>query len=394
MNFCNVMLLQFEHSSLYTTWIETVFPDFYLGTTWQRVTALVTSERFEAGMEVVLILNAIVVGVQSYPMLVGQAVNMDESYTDGAIDTIWEAMETLFTVIYCFEMILKILVNGWRRFSHSMRNLFDLLITILAILATVYVYFPNEFSDSRLIRYVVMSRVLRLARLLAAMKPFQIISYTWIQILPATSRVFVLLFLIMCAFSTLGMFFFGGMISRDPSNPLSSLIVGTDFSDNEYWANNFNDMFSGMNVLFNLLVVNNWTECADGFEAVTKTKWTRLFFLFFHVFGVILVNNIVLAVVINAFMDQWQKIHESSTMEDVTGEAVIVGRTAMFDAKEVTGTKTELTGKYFAKISRTSQLGQHETFKSAFKRSNSSETTEEVVNYLQHLPDAVNSSKR
>lgn len=50
------------------------------------------------------------------------------------------------------------------------------------------------------------------------------------------------------------------MITRDPANPLSFVLLeADDFVGNNYWANNFNDMMSGMNVLFNLLVVNNWT---------------------------------------------------------------------------------------------------------------------------------------
>jgi two pore calcium channel protein len=47
------------------------------------------------------------------------------------------------------------------------------------------------------------------------------------------------------------------VITRDPANPLAyALLEADDFVDNDYWANNFNDMMSGINVLFNLLVVN------------------------------------------------------------------------------------------------------------------------------------------
>jgi uncharacterized alpha/beta hydrolase family protein len=44
----------------------------------------------------------------------------------------------------------------------------------------------------------------------------------------------------------------------DPQNPLSEVILDTNFANDDYWANNFNDMMSAMNVIFNLLVVNNW----------------------------------------------------------------------------------------------------------------------------------------
>ena len=121
------------------------------------------------------------------------------------------------------------------------------------------------------------------------------------------------------------------MITRDPHNLLSAALLHTDFSDNNYWANNFNDMFSAMNVLFNLLVINNWTQCEAGFEAVTGTKWVRLFFLSFHLFGVILVNNLVVAFIISSFLEQLPIVTQRAAEDEVLegGEAVLRGRWAI-----------------------------------------------------------------
>eukprot|EP00521_Asterionellopsis_glacialis_P014788 CAMPEP_0195301872 /NCGR_PEP_ID=MMETSP0707-20130614/30087_1 /TAXON_ID=33640 /ORGANISM="Asterionellopsis glacialis, Strain CCMP134" /LENGTH=536 /DNA_ID=CAMNT_0040364959 /DNA_START=53 /DNA_END=1666 /DNA_ORIENTATION=- len=371
MDFCNVMLLKFEKSSLYKSVIELHFPNFYKSKIWQRIARYIDSSTFEITIDVVLVLNAVIVAIQSYPILIGESVELNPNVDDGQIDTVWEAMETAFTVFYFFEMIFKILVKGWRSFSNSMRNLFDFLVTGLSVVASIYVYYPNDFSDSRLIRYIVMVRVLRLSRLLVAMKQFQVIGNTCIEILPAVSRVFTLLFCIMYLFSTLGIILFGGMISRDPSNPLSYLVLDTEFADSDYWANNFNDLLGGMNVLFNLLVVNNWTECEAGFEAVTESRWTRLFFFAFHIAGVVMVNNVVVAVVINHFIDQWDKQHELNSLDHVTGEAIIVGRHAIFNAREITGTKTGATGDYVARVRRTSQMGQQAFLRRIFSRSSS-----------------------
>jgi hypothetical protein len=38
------------------------------------------------------------------------------------------------------------------------------------------------------------------------------------------------------------------MITRDPNNPLSFLLLDSGFAESEYWPNNFNDMLSAMNV--------------------------------------------------------------------------------------------------------------------------------------------------
>lgn len=142
------------------------------------------------------------------------------------------------------------------------------------------------------------------------------------------------------------------VITRDPANPLSyTLLEAEDFVDNKYWANNFNDMFSGMNVLFNLLVVNNWTECEIGFEYVTGAKRVRVFFFAFHLLGVIVISNVVTSFIINAYFQQMKTIvHRLGWEENVEGEAIIKGEHGVFDATTVTGTKTGATSLYIARI--------------------------------------------
>ena len=107
-------------------------------------------------------------------------------------------------------------------------------------------------------------------------------------------------------------------------------------------------------VLFNLLVVNNWMVCEIGFEAATETKWVRLFFLSFHILGVVLVNNLVIAFIISNFLTQLAIFRENVGPEIVEGEAVIHDRRALFNASMITGTKTSVRGAYFARLRRKS----------------------------------------
>lgn len=157
-------------------------------------------------------------------------------------------METTFTVIYVLEAVSKIAANGWKRYYDSARNVFDFWITVMAIASSAIVYYPNEFSDSRLIRMILAARVLRLIRLLSALRPFQLIGRISAVILPSASSVLAVLFLSMYLFAALGMQLYGGMITRDPENPLSHLQLNSLYAESRYWANNFNDMFGGMNV--------------------------------------------------------------------------------------------------------------------------------------------------
>ena len=156
-----------------------------------------------------------------------------------------EYIETIFTV-FTLEILSKVAVFGWKAYIERMRNVFDFTITPMAIISSGIVHFSNVCNDSRLIRMIVTARVLRLLRLLTALKPFQLIVSISAMILPAATRLTLVLFLVMYLFAALGMQLYGGMITRDPQNPLALRILDTAFSDSEYWANNFNDMISGM----------------------------------------------------------------------------------------------------------------------------------------------------
>jgi two pore calcium channel protein len=330
----------------------------------QRICHAVNSGRLDHLIDGFLVMNAVVVGIQSYPELIGTSSKEDPHVSDGYIDTPWEIAESVFTVIYCIEMVLKVSVLGWRRYIDNRRNFFDATITMLTVAATLYVYYPNAFSDSRLIRYVVMARVLRLFRLVIAIKDFQVIGNTMLGILPSVKRIFLLLFSLMYTFAIIGVHLYGGLITRDPDNPVAMRLQDTNFADNDYWANSFNDVPSALNVLFNLLVINNWPEQSSGVIAATQSLWTRYYFLLFHICGVVIVSNLLVATLIDSFMDEWQKKqhqnNNNSTTDDSdnTHEAADAeftqGNEALFEASEVTGTKTTLSGRYVAKISNKS----------------------------------------
>ncbi len=88
-----------------------------------------------------------------------------------------------------------------------------------------------------------------------------------------------------------------------------------------------------------MLVTNNWDECEVGFEAVTEGKWVRWFFLFFHLIAVVLVNNLVVAFVIEAFLEQLA-ISKNQQKEEAEryGEVILNGghivlKTAIFGSK-------------------------------------------------------------
>lgn len=109
-----------------------------------RVTKVVQSKRFDSTIDVILVANAITILVQDYSLLAGYD---SESENTGTLNTNWEKLETLFTTLYVWEAILKVTVNGWKKYSESPRNVFDFCITCLTILASFYVYCEYDVSQ-------------------------------------------------------------------------------------------------------------------------------------------------------------------------------------------------------------------------------------------------------
>jgi hypothetical protein len=337
--FGQAMLLEFEEFAKYGSFIEKFFPSVLQSAIYNNMKRVVNAVWFDSVIDVLVMVNAVVVLLHSYPMLAGESFQNNIEYAQ--IDSPWEIVETIFTFIFALEMSSKIAVFGLKRYFASLRNVFDGAITIAAVIATVLVYTDHE-RQSHLVRFIIMARIFRILRFFLAVKQFKSISKTFFGILPAASRVGLLLFCVIYIWSWIGMYFFGGLITRDPNNASSFLLQGTEFSDAFYWANNFNDMLSGANVCFNLLVINNWNEMESGIVAVAQTKLSRYFFLTFYIMGVMIANNLVIALVIGYFLDEFES--ESEDVDDVFES----GRELVFDSDEMPTPKE--FGKYVARL--------------------------------------------
>ena len=74
MDFGSVLLLEFDRESDYTTWVQRSFPKLFASQRYQEFCNIVKSEIFEYAIDFVLILNAAVIAIQTYPELSGETV--------------------------------------------------------------------------------------------------------------------------------------------------------------------------------------------------------------------------------------------------------------------------------------------------------------------------------
>ena len=136
LDFGIILLLKLSKQSDYATWVETKFPAVYQSQWYTRLSDAVKSNRFDIIVDIILVLNAITIFMQDYSVLVGH----DTVSEIQKLDTNWERLETLFTVLYVLEVMLKVTINGWKRYTESARNLFDFFITCMTVMASFYIY--------------------------------------------------------------------------------------------------------------------------------------------------------------------------------------------------------------------------------------------------------------
>lgn len=137
LDFGLVLLFTLSEESDYVTLVETMLPSVYRSQWYARLSEVVKSNRFDTAVDAILVLNAVTEFMQDYSMLVGQG---SVSQNIDALDTSWEKLETLFTALYVLEVILKVTINGWKKYTESARNVFDFFITCMIILASFYIY--------------------------------------------------------------------------------------------------------------------------------------------------------------------------------------------------------------------------------------------------------------
>jgi two pore calcium channel protein, plant len=84
-----VLLVEIEKGSDYTPFVKYMFPELWSTRTYQALCSFIKSQYFERSIDVLVALNAIVVAIQSYPVLSSQNVNVDPKLYDGSINTLW-----------------------------------------------------------------------------------------------------------------------------------------------------------------------------------------------------------------------------------------------------------------------------------------------------------------
>ncbi|GER42417.1 two pore calcium channel protein 1 [Striga asiatica] len=276
--------------------IEPIFgscPGFYNSPASETLKEFVRSAKFGYSVAFILILNFIAVVIET-------TLDIENS---SAQET-WQEVEFVFGWIYVLEMALKVYSYGFVNYWRDGQNRFDFVVTWVIVIGETATFVSPRgltfLSNGEWIRYLLIARMLRLIRLLMHVQQYRaFVSFavTILTHLPICFVTFILTYLengVIPDFK--GKQIFGGIVNA--GNPGLS---GTDLEDNDYLLFNFNDYPNGMVTLFNLLVMGNWQAWMQSYKDLTGTVWTYAYFVSFYLITVLLLLNLVVAFVLEAF---------------------------------------------------------------------------------------------
>ena len=210
--------------------------------------------RFQHFILGVIVVGAIVIGVETSPTLAGR------------YRAVIVAAEMLIQTVFVVEMAIRLLAYGPRpaRFFRSGWNVFDFAVVAASLL-------PQGGPFAMVAR---LGRLVRVTRLISAFPELRLIIGTMVRSIPSMGHVIVLLSLLLYVYAVLGFHFFR---EADPA----------------HWGS----LGAALLTLFQMLTLEGWVEIQAAVLDTFPLAW--IYFSSFVFVAVFVVVNLFIAVVIN-----------------------------------------------------------------------------------------------
>ncbi|XP_028830561.1 two pore segment channel 3 isoform X2 [Denticeps clupeoides] len=274
------------------------FPLLYDSSVSRLLRHAVKHKAFVYIYDLIILVNAIFIGLDEENPLIAYA-------------------EWAFLALYLLEILLKLYTWEPRAFfaKHQFWNWFDSVIIVAALVGAIVnlcIKSSDGYTSRQILDIVLILRVLRLIRVVDSIKRFRTIINTLIKIGPTILTFGQLILVVYYIFAMVGMELFKEKVKyleADSTDPYKDscgtpLLRGTTFAKNNYCKNNFNNVVSSFILLLELTVVNQWHVLTGGFTKVSHVS-ARLFFVFFHIVVVIIIINIFVAFILEAFFVEY-----------------------------------------------------------------------------------------
>ncbi len=223
-----------------------------------KIKKIVENSLFQNFILVVIILNAVLLGVMTYPALT--------SRFNFAFNLISNICIGIFTV----EIALKLFCYGRKFFQNGWNN-FDFIIVLISLVPSA-----GAFSSFRVFRIL---RALRALRLITRLERLRVIVQAIIDSIPNVGWASALLLIIFYIFSIMG-----------------TTMFSADFPD---W---FGTLGKSMYTLFQVMTLESWSM-GIARPVIAQFPYAWIYFVSFILVSSFIVMNVIVGVVVNAISE-------------------------------------------------------------------------------------------
>jgi voltage-gated sodium channel len=244
-----------------------------------RCRRIADSPRFQAFIFGVIVFNAVVLGLQTYDGITGDAA------------TALTVLNDVCLGVFVIELTIRIAAYGSRPqdFFKEGWNVFDFV-----VIGAVFI--PGVRENATLLRLV---RLLRIVRLVSVLPELRVLIAGMLRALPPIASMGVLAVLFLYVYGMLGWILFGDEIP-------------------ERWG----DIGQSMLTLFTVFTLEGWNEVL--YQAQEIHPWSWIFFVSFVLLASLLLVNILIAIIITA-MEDAREAEQRDELRRMEEEAAAAG---------------------------------------------------------------------
>ena len=237
------------------------------------------SPRFQTAIIAAILLNAIVIGLETYD-------SIDDEY-GGLLRTLNDVFLGVFTV----EVLIRVSAHGRRPldFFRSGWNVFDFVVVGAA-------YLPAVRESVTLLR---LARVLRVARLLSVIPGLRNVVLGIERSLAPIGGMAALTFFVLYMYGILGWILYA---DHDPDR--------------------FGNIGRALLTLFQILTLEGWNDVLD--KEMEYSSWSWIYFVSFVLIGTFVVLNVVIAIIVNS-MDEVRAMELERERKELVGAVLSDG---------------------------------------------------------------------
>ena len=231
-----------------------------------RCSRVAESGVFQGFILVVILLNAITLGIQTYDI-------------SSSLHSTLSTLDDVFLGIFVVEIAIRIAAFGGRpqRFFRDGWNVFDFVVIAGA-------FAPGLRENATLLRIV---RLLRVVRLVTVLPDLRILVRALVRSIPPILSLVVLTVMLMYVYGMVGWILFH---EQDPEN----------------WG----DIGQALLSTFTMLTLENWPQLLEAGIAIHPASW--IFFVSYVLIASFLVINILIAIIINSM----EEVHQAERDEE------------------------------------------------------------------------------